>query len=104
MPEMDGQQLFREVRRRWPDFARRVIFAFGDTLHPDTRHFLDTSGCPCVDKPFKLEHLATAMTAIVGGTPPLPATPLRNAPYRRPLRIKEPMSGMVSPLRTFQSR
>ncbi|PYT35976.1 MAG: hypothetical protein DMF52_08910 [Acidobacteria bacterium] len=78
MPEMDGQQLFREVRRRWPDLARRVIFASGDTLHPDTRHFLDTSGCPCVDKPFKLEHLASAMTAIAGGADPLTATSRRN--------------------------
>jgi len=34
MPEMDGQQLFHEIRRRWPDLARRVIFASGDTLHP----------------------------------------------------------------------
>ena len=77
MPEMDGQQLFHEIRRRWPDLARRVIFASGDTLHPDTRHFLDTSGCPCVDKPFKLEHLASAMTAIAGGADPLTATSAR---------------------------
>jgi len=77
MPEMDGQQLFHEIRRRWPDLARRVIFASGDTLHPDTRHFLDTSGCPCVDKPFKLEHLAGAMRAIVGGADPLAAQAAR---------------------------
>ena len=77
MPEMDGQQLFHEIRRRWPDLARRVIFASGDTLHPDTRHFLDTSGCPCVDKPFKLEHLAGAMNAIVGGADPLAARAAR---------------------------
>jgi len=77
MPEMDGQQLFHEIRRRWPDLARRVIFASGDTLHPDTRHFLDTSGCPCVDKPFKLEHLAGAMKAIVGGADPLAARAAR---------------------------
>jgi len=70
MPEMDGQQLFQEIRKRWPDVARRVIFASGDTLHPDTRHFLDTSGCPCVDKPFKLEHLASAMKAITRGAEP----------------------------------
>ena len=74
MPEMDGQQLFNEIRRRWPDLARRVIFASGDTLHPDTRQFLDTSGCPCVDKPFKLEHLASAMVSIAGGADPLAAT------------------------------
>ena len=77
MPEMDGQQLFQEIRRRWPDLSRRVIFASGDTLHPDTRHFLDHSGCPCVDKPFKLEHLASAIASIAGGTDPLTASAAR---------------------------
>ena len=77
MPEMDGQQLFHEIRARWPDLARRVIFASGDTLHPDTRRFLDTSGCSCVDKPFKLENLASAMRAITGGADPLVAGAVR---------------------------
>jgi len=77
MPEMDGQQLFQEIRRRWPDLSRRVIFASGDTLHPDTRHFLDHSGCPCVDKPFKLDHLAGAIASIAGGANPLDATAAR---------------------------
>ncbi|MBI1949864.1 MAG: response regulator [Acidobacteria bacterium] len=67
MPEMDGQQLFEEIRRRWPDLARRVIFASGDTLHPVAREFLDHSGCPCVDKPFKLEHLASTIASLAGG-------------------------------------
>ncbi|OLE66912.1 MAG: hypothetical protein AUG09_05150 [Acidobacteria bacterium 13_1_20CM_2_68_7] len=77
MPEMDGQQLFQEIRRRWPDLSHRVIFASGDTLHPDTRHFLDHSGCPCVDKPFKLEHLASAIASIAGGADTLTASAAR---------------------------
>ena len=77
MPEMDGQQLFQEIRRRWPDLSHRVIFASGDTLHPDTRHFLDHSGCPCVDKPFKLEHLASAIASIAGGADMLTASAAR---------------------------
>lgn len=77
MPEMDGQQLFQEIRRRWPDLSRRVIFASGDTLHPDARHFLDHSGCPCVDKPFKLEHLASAIASVAGGADPRLASAAR---------------------------
>jgi two-component system NtrC family sensor kinase len=75
MPEMDGQQLFEEIRRRWPDMGRRVVFASGDTLHPATRHFLDHSGCPCVDKPFKLEHLANTIATLAGGAAPHPRSP-----------------------------
>ena len=64
MPEMDGQQLYEVLRSRWPDIARRVIFASGDTIHPDTRSFIDRSGRPCVDKPFKLEVLAAAIADV----------------------------------------
>ena len=64
MPEMDGQQLYEVLRSRWPDIARRVIFASGDTIHPDTRSFIDRTGRPCVDKPFKLEALAAAITDV----------------------------------------
>jgi CheY-like chemotaxis protein len=72
MPEMDGQQLFQEIRRRWPELSRRVIFASGDTLHPGTRRFLDHSGCPSVDKPFKLEHLASTIASLAGVAVPRP--------------------------------
>jgi len=72
MPEMDGQQLFEEIRRRWPELCRRVIFASGDTLHPGARRFLDHSGCPCVDKPFKLEHLASTIASLAGVAVPRP--------------------------------
>ena len=72
MPELDGQQLFEEIRKRWPDMGRRVVFASGDTLHPATRHFLDHSGCPCVEKPIKLEHLASTIAALAAGAVPHP--------------------------------
>ncbi|HXH27541.1 MAG TPA: ATP-binding protein, partial [Candidatus Polarisedimenticolia bacterium] len=69
MPEMDGRQLFAEIRERWPAAARRVIFASGDTIHPETRRFIDTCGRPCLDKPFKLEALAAVIAATAGPPP-----------------------------------
>jgi PAS domain S-box-containing protein len=64
MPDMDGQQLFETIRTRWPRLAERVIFASGDTIHPDTRRFILESGRPCVDKPFKLESLVAAIAQV----------------------------------------
>ncbi len=58
MPEMDGRQLYEILQARWPEMARRLIFASGDTIHPDTRRFIEHSGRPCIDKPFKLETLS----------------------------------------------
>jgi len=67
MPEMDGQELFEVIKTRWPAISEKVIFASGDTIHPDTRSFIDRSGRPCVDKPFKLEVLAEAVARVAGG-------------------------------------
>jgi CheY-like chemotaxis protein len=61
MPEMDGRSLFQTIGERWPDQARRVVFASGDTLQPETQSFLARSGRPCVDKPFRLEELTAAI-------------------------------------------
>jgi two-component system NtrC family sensor kinase len=65
MPDMDGQALFEEIRRRRPDLSERVVFASGDTLHPETRRFIDDSGRSCVDKPFELEVLKRAVVSVV---------------------------------------
>jgi two-component system NtrC family sensor kinase len=70
MPDMDGKQLFHEIRTRWPAVASRVIFASGDTIHPETRLFIEQSGRPCIDKPFKLEVLSSAVAQVAGGDPP----------------------------------
>lgn len=67
MPEMDGRELFETIKVRFPEAGRRVIFASGDTIHPETRHFIDGSGRPCIDKPFKLEVLAEAIASVVNG-------------------------------------
>jgi PAS domain S-box-containing protein len=74
MPEMDGRDLFQTIRTRWPALSRRVIFASGDTLHPDTQRFIEQSGCRCVDKPFKLEVLAGAIASLAGESDPLEAS------------------------------
>ena len=36
----------------------RVVFASGDTVHPGTRAFVEWTGRPCIEKPFRLEALA----------------------------------------------
>jgi two-component system NtrC family sensor kinase len=64
MPGVDGRQLFDAIKSRWPDMSHRVIFVTGDTAHPETRRFIESSGRPCVNKPFKLEALSEAFAAV----------------------------------------
>lgn len=57
MPEMNGFQLYDHIRREHPLLARRFVFFTGDTIHPETRSFLEKTGCPSIDKPFRIEDL-----------------------------------------------
>jgi PAS domain S-box-containing protein len=52
MPDLDGRALYREIERRWPARARRVVFVTGDTLASALRDFVTQSGRPIVEKPF----------------------------------------------------
>ena len=52
MPDLDGRALYREIERRWPERAARVVFVSGDTLTSTLRGFADESGRPVIEKPF----------------------------------------------------
>jgi signal transduction histidine kinase len=67
MPDMDGRQVFEIISSRWPQVRERVIFASGDTVRPETRAFIEKTGRPCVDKPFRIEALTTLLAEVVGG-------------------------------------
>jgi len=51
MPRLDGPGLYRELQRRHPALARRVVFVTGDTLG-STEEFLETLPNATVAKPF----------------------------------------------------
>jgi CheY-like chemotaxis protein len=71
MPDVDGQKIFETICERWPALRDRVVFTSGDTAHAGTRAFIDRSGRPCIEKPFRLESLAAilAESAAPGGEP-----------------------------------
>jgi len=52
MPDLDGRALYREIERRWPERAGRVIFVSGDTLTSNLRGFAEETGRPVIEKPF----------------------------------------------------
>ena len=64
MPDMDGRQVFEAIAARWPQLRGRVVFASGDTVRPETRSFIERSGQPCIDKPFRLEALAALLAEV----------------------------------------
>lgn len=52
MPDLDGRALYREIERRWPHLAPRVVFVTGDTLSAVLSDFVQESGRPVIEKPF----------------------------------------------------
>ncbi|HEU0202111.1 MAG TPA: ATP-binding protein [Burkholderiaceae bacterium] len=52
MPGIDGPALYREIQRRHPHLARRVIAITGDTLGTGAREFVESTQVPVIDKPF----------------------------------------------------
>jgi signal transduction histidine kinase len=65
MPEINGQELYAEIKASDAAMARRVIFITGDTLNPETRAFIDSVDNPTLEKPFRLERLRELISQVL---------------------------------------
>jgi CheY-like chemotaxis protein len=57
MPGMSGIDMYREIERRKPELASRVVFMTGDPDYQSTRAFLDATPNLCLAKPLDFESL-----------------------------------------------
>ena len=57
MPGVGGKELYRRINGRDEELAKKVIFATGDTLNPDTQELLENTGNAWLGKPFTVEDL-----------------------------------------------
>lgn len=64
MPDLGGDDLYRELVERDPKHAERVVFVTGDTHNAQARRFLAEAGRPSVSKPFQLDDLATVVAGV----------------------------------------
>jgi PAS domain S-box-containing protein len=62
MPQMDGQQFYREVVKQQPSLAPRIIFLTGDLVSEDTQSFMHSIGNRYLAKPFQLAKVEQAVT------------------------------------------
>ncbi|MSP21984.1 MAG: response regulator [Dehalococcoidia bacterium] len=69
MPGMDGVALYREVARRWPRLADRVVIMTGDVENEAVATLLRERGLASLEKPFRLEALLAALAAALDGAP-----------------------------------
>ncbi len=64
MPEQNGEDFYKELKRVAPDQARRMIFMTGGAFTPRSEEFLRSSPVPQVAKPISLEMLQGAIRQV----------------------------------------
>jgi two-component system NtrC family sensor kinase len=67
MPDLGGKELFQRLSLRAPDKARRMVFMTGDTVSEATYVFLEESGQPYIEKPFRASEVATTLERFLAG-------------------------------------
>jgi len=70
MPDVSGEELYRELQTTDPDHADRIIFTTGQLVDEQVRTFLASTGRPCVPKPFEFAAFDQALPAARRGSPP----------------------------------
>jgi len=66
MPGMGGRELYQLLEASDKGAADKVIFITGDTVNPDTKQFIESTGNPVMIKPFELEALHHQVLELVG--------------------------------------
>ncbi|NIR32732.1 MAG: PAS domain S-box protein [Gammaproteobacteria bacterium] len=64
MPEMDGPSFYRIVQQRHPELCAKIAFVTGDTLSTKARQFLESAGCPHLEKPVRPTELRDLVQAL----------------------------------------
>lgn len=64
MPGMNGMEFYKELKKRYPSLADRVIFITGDVTGK-TKKFLDKVGNPYLMKPFKIDKLKDQLNEVL---------------------------------------
>lgn len=66
MPRVSGMDLHDAISKRWPEHARRMIFATGGAFTPRAREFVDRVPNAFLDKPFTANDLRIAVSRAMG--------------------------------------
>lgn len=65
MPGMSGREVYRAIQDRFPQLLGRVIFATGDLASIKTVDWLQSTGCPVLEKPFDITRLTEAVSCML---------------------------------------
>jgi CheY-like chemotaxis protein len=62
---VDGADVHAWLRENQPDLIPRMLFITGDIVNEETRRVLETTGVPCIEKPFRVHELINAVRKVL---------------------------------------
>jgi DNA-binding response OmpR family regulator len=62
-PEMNGMELYRQLKEDHSEMTNRVLFTTGDMINDDIKGFLKEAGRPFLPKPFTPQELRSVVEA-----------------------------------------
>ncbi len=66
---VSGADVHAWITRNRPHLATKLVFITGDTVNEETAALLKQSGAPCIEKPFRVHQLISAVEKTIGKAP-----------------------------------
>jgi CheY-like chemotaxis protein len=63
---INGAGVHTWLRENQPELTSRMLFITGDIVNEETRRILQTTGVPCIEKPFRVNELINALRKVLG--------------------------------------
>lgn len=63
---VNGAEVHDWIQKNRPELKSRIILISGDTANSETQTFLAQSGTPCIEKPFRVQQLISAVEKTFG--------------------------------------
>jgi len=63
---VNGAEVHAWIQANRPELAARIILISGDTANSETQSLLERSGTPCIEKPFRVQHLLSVVERTFG--------------------------------------
>jgi DNA-binding response OmpR family regulator len=63
---VNGADVHAWICANKPELATRMLFITGDIVNEETTKILQSTGIPCIEKPFRVQELINAINKVVG--------------------------------------
>jgi hypothetical protein len=63
---VNGADVHAWITANRPELSSRMLFITGDIVNEETTKILQKTGIPCIEKPFRVQELISAINKVLG--------------------------------------